>query len=179
MGIAGDGLSCSFGERGMSVSTLSQPAASALDREHRDVRHALAVLVALIEMAAVAASTYLAFIAYHLIFWKGEFPFSISYGWLCAGLSVIYGVICLADKQYDFLGAEWKRRGLERGLLALTKAFVLLLGFLFLTGTEASYSRGHLSSRWRSPFPFSCLSGQCFGRPSKQPGNEATGSRPA
>ena len=126
----------------MSISTLSQPAASALDREHRDVRHALAVLVALIEMGAVAASTYLAFITYHLIFWKGEFPFSISYGWLCTGLSLIYGVICLADKQYDFLGAEWKRRGFERGLLALTKAFVLLLGFLFLTGTEVSYSRG-------------------------------------
>jgi Undecaprenyl-phosphate glucose phosphotransferase len=109
--------------------------------EGRDVRHPLAVLVALIEMSAIGTSTYVAFIAYHLTVWKA-LPGTISYGWMCAGLAIIYGVICLADKQYDFLGAEWKQRGLEKGVLALTLAFVLLLAFLFLTGTVTLYSRG-------------------------------------
>jgi Undecaprenyl-phosphate glucose phosphotransferase len=125
----------------MSVSPLWELAASAPERENRDVRHALAVSVALIEMGAIAASTYVAFVAYHLIVWKA-IPDTISYGWMCTGLALIYGSICLADKQYDFLGAEWKQRGFERGVLALTLAFILLLAFLFLTGTEAFYSRG-------------------------------------
>jgi hypothetical protein len=55
----------------MSVSPLWELAASASERENRDVRHALAVWVALIEMGAIAASTYVAFVAYHLIVWKG------------------------------------------------------------------------------------------------------------
>jgi Undecaprenyl-phosphate glucose phosphotransferase len=136
-----DDLSCPTGGRGASESTLWEPAVSTSEEESRDVRQGLAVLVALIETGAIAASTYLAFIAYHLMVW-GALPDPISYEWMCTGLALVYGVICLADKQYDFLGAEWKRRGLERGVLALTLAFVLLLAFLFLTGTVAFYSRG-------------------------------------
>jgi Undecaprenyl-phosphate glucose phosphotransferase len=125
----------------MSQSSLWESTPSASGREVRDVRHALAVLVALVEMGAIGISTYLAFGAYHLIVWN-TLPRIISYGWMCTGLALIYGVICLADKQYDFLGAEWKQRGFEKGVLALTLAFVLLLAFLFLTGTVAFYSRG-------------------------------------
>ncbi len=125
----------------MSESTLWERAARTSEKETRDVRHVLALLVALTEVAAIAASTYVAFIVYHLTVW-GSLPFSISYGWMCVGLALIYGVICLEDKQYDFLGAEWKHGCLERGVLALTLAFVLLLAVLFLTGTVAFYSRG-------------------------------------
>jgi hypothetical protein len=109
----------------MSQSSLWESAATLRGMEGRDIRHPLAVLVALIEMVAIGTSTYVAFIAYHLIVWKALAD-TISYGWMCTGLALIYGVICLADKQYDFLGAEWKQRGLEKGVLALTLAFVLL-----------------------------------------------------
>ena len=125
----------------MSQSSLWEASASASGREAHDVRQALAVLVALIEMGAIGASTYVAFVAYHRVVWNA-LPGTISYGWMCTGLALVYGVICLADKQYDFLGAEWKQRGFQRGVLALTLAFVLLLAFLFLNGTLALYSRG-------------------------------------
>jgi lipopolysaccharide/colanic/teichoic acid biosynthesis glycosyltransferase len=125
----------------MSQSSLWESSASASGREAHDVRQALAVLVALIEMGAIGASTYVAFVAYHRVVWN-TLPGTISYGWMCTGLALTYGVICLADKQYDFLGAEWKQRGFRKGVLALTLAFVLLLAFLFLNGTLALYSRG-------------------------------------
>jgi Undecaprenyl-phosphate glucose phosphotransferase len=108
---------------------------------NRDARHALAALVALIEMAAVAASTYVAFAAYHLVVWGG-LPGTISYGSICTGLALMYGIVCLTDRQYDFLGAEWNQYALHRGALALGLAFVFLLAFMFVTGTVTSYSRG-------------------------------------
>jgi Undecaprenyl-phosphate glucose phosphotransferase len=109
--------------------------------QSHDDRPVLAAMVALTEMAAVAISTYLAFVAYHLTVWGG-LPGTISYGWMCTQLALIYGIICLADRQYDFLGAEWNRQALHRGALALALAFVFLLAFMFLTGTVSSYSRG-------------------------------------
>jgi len=126
----------------MLVSAFFGSAAGASENVHnRDIRHALAASVALVEMAAIGISTYAAFIAYHLIVWAG-LPGTISYGWICTGLALVYGVICLADRQYDFLGAEWNRHALHRGALALVLAFVFLLAFMFLTGTVTSYSRG-------------------------------------
>jgi Undecaprenyl-phosphate glucose phosphotransferase len=107
----------------------------------RDLRQALALTVALAEMAAIAISTYLAFLFYHLVVW-GALPGTIPYGWICTGLALIYGIICLADRQYDFLGTEWNHKAHSRGALALTLAFVFLLAFMFLTGAITSYSRG-------------------------------------
>jgi len=110
----------------------------------REVRPALAVTIAACEIAAVAASTYFAFIIYHLIVW-GVVPAAIPYGWTCTGLSLMYGLICLADRQYDFLGAEWNQQAfLHRGALALALAFVFLLTFMFMTGMVTVYSRGTL-----------------------------------
>ncbi|MBI5260642.1 MAG: exopolysaccharide biosynthesis polyprenyl glycosylphosphotransferase [Bradyrhizobium sp.] len=106
-----------------------------------DLRRALALGVAVAEMAAIAISTYLAFIVYHLVVWSA-LPDTIAYGWICTGLALIYGIICLADKQYDSLGAEWNHKARSRGALALALAFVFLLAFMFLTGAGTSYSRG-------------------------------------
>jgi Undecaprenyl-phosphate glucose phosphotransferase len=125
----------------MLDSTLSGSAVASENIQYRDARHALAGLVAMIEMAAVAASTYVAFVGYHLTVWKG-LPHTISYGWICIALGVMYGTVCLADRQYDFLGAEWNQHALQRGALALGMAFVFLLAFMFVTGTVTAYSRG-------------------------------------
>jgi Undecaprenyl-phosphate glucose phosphotransferase len=125
----------------MLESTLSGSAVASENIQYRDARHALAGLVALTEMAAVVASTYVAFVGYHLIVWKGV-PHTISYGWICIALAVMYGTVCLADRQYDFLGAEWSQQSLYRGMFALGLAFVFLLAFMFVTGTVTAYSRG-------------------------------------
>ncbi len=124
----------------MTASRLWEPTAGASVRDKVNVGNALAGLVALVETGGVAASTYIAFVTYHMIVW-GALPQSLSYGWMCIGLALVYAVICLADKQYDSLGAEWKRRIVERGVLALLLAFVFLLAGLFLTETRV-YSRG-------------------------------------
>src|SRR5438876_9117036 len=105
-----------------------------------DPRRALCWAAALVEMAVIATSTYLAFVLYHLVVWGGV-PDTMPYGWICTGLALIYGIICLADKQYDSLGAEWNHKVHSRGALALTLAFVFLLAFMFLTGAVTSYSR--------------------------------------
>src|SRR5450631_1380591 len=125
----------------MLESTLSGSAVASENIQYRDARHALAGLVAMTEMAAVVASTYVAFVGYHLIVWRGV-PHTISYGWICMALAVMYGTVCLADRQYDFLGAEWNQQSLCRGALALGMAFVFLLAFMFVTGTVTAYSRG-------------------------------------
>jgi Undecaprenyl-phosphate glucose phosphotransferase len=126
----------------MLESTFSESVASTSENvTNRDVRHAIAALVAVTEMAAVAVSTYVAFAAYHLIVWGG-LPGTISYGSICTGLALMYGIVCLADRQYDFLGAEWNQHALHRGALALGLAFVFLLAFMFVTGTVTAYSRG-------------------------------------
>jgi Undecaprenyl-phosphate glucose phosphotransferase len=112
------------------------------EARRREVRSAFAITIATSEMAAVAASTYLAFLIYHFVVWGG-LPKTIPYGWMCTGLALIYGFICLADRQYDFLGAEWNQRAfLHRGALAFALAFIFLLAFMFITGTVTLYSRG-------------------------------------
>jgi Undecaprenyl-phosphate glucose phosphotransferase len=137
----------------MLESTFSRAVADASENLHnRDVRHALAALVALIEMAAVAGSTYVVFIAYHFIVWGG-LPDTMSYGWICTGLALMYGIICLTDRQYDFLGAEWNQHALHRGALALGLAFVFLLAFMFLTGTVTAYSRGTFVAQLAAALP--------------------------
>lgn len=125
----------------MWESSICQSVELASPNEESKVRHALALSVAFVEMGAVAASSYIAAVIYHLIVW-GLIPESVSYGWIGVALALTYGVISLADKQYDFLGAEWKQRGLERAVVALTLSFVFLLATLFLTGVETFYSRG-------------------------------------
>jgi len=125
----------------MLESTLSGSEVASENVNYRDARHALAALVALTEMAAVAASTYVAFVGYHMIVWRG-LPHTLSYGWICTALAVMYGTVCLADRQYDLLGAEWNQHSLHRGALALGMAFVFLLAFMFATGAVTQYSRG-------------------------------------
>ena len=107
----------------------------------RDVRNRLVAGVAITEMAAIALATYIAFVAYHQIVWAGP-PNTLPYGWISIGLALVYGAICLADKQYDFLGAEWNSGAVHRSALALCLAFVILLAVMFLSGTVTSYSRG-------------------------------------
>jgi len=124
----------------MSESTFSVAGSSKNVVQH-DARHTLAISVAFVEIITVGVSTYLAFIAYHLIVWNG-LPDTISYGWICTGLAVMYGTICLADRQYDFLGTEWNHRSLSRGAIALIVAFAFLLAFMFVTATVTAYSRG-------------------------------------
>lgn len=123
----------------MMESIISGAAGARADG--RDIRQALALCVALIEMTAVGISSYVAFVLYHLVVWGG-LPGTLPYGWICTGLALIYGGICLTNKQYDSLGAEWNKQTYQRGALALGLAFVFLLAFMFLTGTVTTYSRG-------------------------------------
>jgi Undecaprenyl-phosphate glucose phosphotransferase len=117
----------------------------------RDLR-GLYPAVALAEMGTIAISTYLAFVLYHRVVW-GELPGGLPYGWICTGLALIYGIICLADRQYDALGAEWHHKAQSRGALALTLAFVFLLAFMFLIGVVTSYSRGTFLAQVALAFP--------------------------
>lgn len=141
----------------MLESTLSRAEAASESIHYRDARHALAALVALTEMAAVAASTYVAFVGYHMIAWGG-LPHTLSYGWICTALAVMYGTVCLADRQYDFLGAEWNQHSLHRGTLALGMAFVFLLAFMFATGTVTAYSRGTFVAQLAVALPVQIMS---------------------
>ena len=136
----------------MSDSVLSGSAAGASVQGRRDFRNAVAASVALAEIATVAGSTYAAFVVYHLTVWGG-LPDSVPYGWICIGLAVLYGVSCLVDKQYDFLGAERNMHPARRSLLALIVAFVLILTVLFLTGNIRHYSRGTLFAQLLSTLP--------------------------
>jgi hypothetical protein len=145
---------------------------------NRDARHALAALVALTEMAAVAASTYVAFAAYHLVVWGG-LPGTISYGAICTGLALMYGIVCLTDRQYDFLGAEWNQHTLHRGALALGLAFVFLLAFMFLTGTVTAYSRGTFVAQLALVLPVQITTRVSCGERSKWPGDGVIGARQA
>jgi Undecaprenyl-phosphate glucose phosphotransferase len=83
----------------------------------------------------------------------GGFPDARPYGWICTGLALIYGIICLADKQYDSLGAEWNHKARVRGAVALSLAFVFLLAFIFLTGAVTNYSRGTFLAQLAITFP--------------------------
>ena len=60
-------------------------------------------------------------------------------------VAVIYGGLCLADDQYDLLGAQWNERGTSRGLAAVALAFIFLLVVGFFTDTIEGYSRGTAS----------------------------------
>jgi Undecaprenyl-phosphate glucose phosphotransferase len=137
----------------MVESTLSEATAGTPQTvAGSDPRRALCLAAALAEMALIAISTYLAFVLYHLVVWGG-LPDTIPYGWICTGLALIYGIICLADKQYDSLGAEWNHKAHTRGALALTLAFVFLLAFMFLSGAITSYSRGTFLAQLALAFP--------------------------
>jgi Undecaprenyl-phosphate glucose phosphotransferase len=141
------------GEQAMVGSTLSEAAAGTPQTAAgRDSRRVLCLVAALAEMAVIAISTYLGFVLYHLMVWGG-LPGAIRYDWISAGLALIYGIICLADKQYDSLGAEWNHNARVRGVLALTLAFIFLLAFMFLTGAISSYSRGTFLAQLALAFP--------------------------
>lgn len=138
----------------MLETTLPSTTANADEiGRRREDRPALAMMIAGTEMAAIAASTYVAFVVYHLIVWGG-LPQGLPYGWICTGLALLYGVICLADGQYDFLGAEWNRQTfLHRGALAFALAFIFLLALMFITGTVTSYSRGTFLAQFALGLP--------------------------
>jgi Undecaprenyl-phosphate glucose phosphotransferase len=137
----------------MLRSNFLEQAGSAQETAHsHDDRQVLAAMVALTEMAAVASSSYLAFVGYHLAVWAG-LPDTIPYGWISTQLALIYGVICLCDKQYDFLCAEWNRKALHRAALALALAFVFVLAFMFITGMVSSYSRGTFLAQFAIALP--------------------------
>ena len=126
----------------MLESILSSATSRQESDRRREARPVFAITIAAFEIAAIAGSTYFAFVSYHLIVWGGV-PAAIPYGWICTGLSLLYGLICLADRQYDSLGAEWNQQAfVHRGALALALAFVFLLAFMFITGAVAVYSRG-------------------------------------
>jgi Undecaprenyl-phosphate glucose phosphotransferase len=136
----------------MVVSILPEKTTASPRTAAGDPRRVLYPAVALAEMGTIAISTYLAFVLYHRAVWD-EIPDNIPYGWICTGLALIYGVICLADRQYDSLGAEWNHKAQSRGALALTLAFVFLLAFMFLTGVVTSYSRGTFLVQLAFAFP--------------------------
>jgi Undecaprenyl-phosphate glucose phosphotransferase len=126
----------------MAESTWSASFADASEfSRRRDIRNSLVAGVAITEMVAIAFSTYFAFVTYHQIVWAGP-PETLPYGWISIGLALIYSTICVADKQYDFLGAEWNSGAVHRSVLALCLSFVLLLALMFVSGIVTTYSRG-------------------------------------
>ena len=136
----------------MLQSNFLEPVGSAQQTAHsHDNRQVLAAMVALTEMAVVASSSYLAFVVYHLAVWGG-LPDTIPYGWISTQLALIYGIICLSDKQYDFLSAGWNRKA-HRAALALALAFVFALAFMFITGVVSSYSRGTFLAQFAIALP--------------------------
>ena len=140
-------------EQGITESMSSEATVGTPQRVVRsDSRRALCLAAAFAEMAVIAISAFLAFVLYHLVA-RGGLPDARSYAWICTGLALIYGIVCLADKQYDSLGAEWNQKARVRGALALALAFVFLLAFMFLTGTETSYSRGTFLTQLALVFP--------------------------
>jgi len=92
-------------------------------------------------MFVVAVTALFAFLTYYSVVWGG-LPNVPSYVADSLALAGLYGAICLADDQYDLLGAAWNENGIQRGAVALVIAFVVFLTALFLTDTIADYSRG-------------------------------------
>ena len=119
------------------AATAEEPAFLA----RRDVRNGLVAGVAFTEMLAIAFSSYFAFVSYHEVVWAG-LPDTLPYAWISMSLAFIYGVVCLADKQYDFLGTEWNNGAVHRSVFALCLAFVFLLALMFFSGSVSIYSRG-------------------------------------
>ena len=107
----------------------------------QDAHAAWAATVAAIEMLAVGASTYGAAVGYSLFASKAILS-GADHGWASVAVAVIYGGLCLADDQYDLLGARWNDRGTSRGLAAVALAFIFLLVVGFFTDTIEGYSRG-------------------------------------
>jgi Undecaprenyl-phosphate glucose phosphotransferase len=104
--------------------------------------HALWTSVAAgIEMLVIAVSSFGAFAGYNYLVY-GAIPDSTHYGFASAAIGAVYGGLCLADNQYDLLGAEWNRHGRSRGLGAIWAAFVLLLAIGFISDNLKEYSRG-------------------------------------
>jgi Undecaprenyl-phosphate glucose phosphotransferase len=93
------------------------------------------------EVIAIAASTYYAFVAYHLLAY-GSVPDQPSSGWAAVAIGTLYGGFCLADNQYDLLGDKWNRHACSRGLGAIALAFIFLLAIGFISDSLKGYSRG-------------------------------------
>lgn len=97
--------------------------------------------VIIIEMAAIALSTYAAFAIYNLAAY-GVLPSKGAYLWASIAIAVMYAGLCVADDQYDFLGPEWNQHNRSRGLAAIGLAFAFLLAFRFMSDVLQEYSRG-------------------------------------
>ena len=98
----------------MSEATL-ELAAPILSRS-QDAHAVWAAAVAAIEMLAVGAGTYGAAVGYNLFATKAILS-GADHGLASVAVAVIYGGLCLADDQYDLLGARWNDRGTSEGSL--------------------------------------------------------------
>ena len=125
----------------MSEATMESAVREPIYLRSQDSHAVWTAAVAAIEMLAVGASTYGAFVGYNLIGY-GAISSGADYGWLSVAVAVIYGGLCLADDQYDLLSAQWNDRGKSRGLAAVALAFIFLLVVGFITDTIEGYSRG-------------------------------------
>jgi Undecaprenyl-phosphate glucose phosphotransferase len=96
---------------------------------------------AFIEVVVIAASTYVAFMAYNFVAY-GVIPDLVAYTWASVAMGVLYGGLCLADNQYDLLGAEWNEQSRSRGVAAVGLAFVFLFAVGYLVDNLEGYSRG-------------------------------------
>jgi Undecaprenyl-phosphate glucose phosphotransferase len=125
----------------MSEATVESAVREPIYLRSQDSYAARTAAFAAIEMLAVGASAYGAFVGYNFIGY-GATSSGAPYGWLSVGVAVIYGGLCLADDQYDLLSAQWNDRGKSRGLAAVALAFIFLLVVGFITDTIGGYSRG-------------------------------------
>ncbi len=107
----------------------------------RDTQVFWAATAAAAEVAAISVATYAAFVIYNLTAY-GVIPEKVAYAWASAALGVLYGALCLADNQYDLLGAEWNEQSRSRGVAAIVSAVVLLLALGYIVADLEGYSRG-------------------------------------
>jgi Undecaprenyl-phosphate glucose phosphotransferase len=99
------------------------------------------VTAATIEVVVLSTVTYLAYMAYNYAAY-GVIPNPVLYAGVSACVGLLYGAICVADNQYDLLGAEWNEHSRSRGVAAVGLTFVLLLTIGYIIDDLQGYSRG-------------------------------------
>ena len=98
-------------------------------------------MVVSIEMIAIAASAYIAFIAYSAAVYGVVF-FHSDYVVASLAAAALYVAPCIADNQYDLLGPQWNEQSRSRGSAALALSFIMLLTIGYLSNSLGGYSRG-------------------------------------
>ena len=81
-------------------------------------------MVVSIEMIAIAASAYIAFIAYSAAVYGVVF-FHSDYVVASLAAAALYVALCIADNQYDLLGPQWNEQSRSRGSAALALSFIM------------------------------------------------------